>query len=79
MTRVLLRGISRLPDKYRQPLIMCYFEGVSYSKIADRMNVPLGSVKTLIRTGKEKLKTVIGDLDQGLMGHGISLWCVAYG
>jgi RNA polymerase sigma-70 factor (ECF subfamily) len=40
------RAIAKLPDAQRDTLLVAYYEGLSYPEIAERENVPLGTVKS---------------------------------
>lgn len=42
--------------KYREPLILFYFEGKSYEEISDILKIPKSTVGTLILRGKKILK-----------------------
>jgi len=42
--------------KYREPLILFYFEQKSYEEISDILRLPINTVGTLIFRGKEMLK-----------------------
>src|SRR5439155_8436824 len=37
---VLDEEVNRLPDKYRTPLILCYFEGKTYEEVARELGCP---------------------------------------
>lgn len=50
------RALLRIPDEQRQCLEMAYFEGMSQRQIAEHTATPLGTVKTRIRIGMEKLE-----------------------
>ncbi len=52
----LIKELNRLDDKYRLPLILCYYNGYSYSEIAKVLGIKEGTVKSRISTGKAKLK-----------------------
>ncbi len=54
-----LRAIDSLPPKYRVPLTMFHLDGLSYRKVADFLDIPLGRVKVLIHRARAKLKTVL--------------------
>ena len=36
--------LSRLPTRYRLPVVLCYFEGLTYAETAERLAWPLGTV-----------------------------------
>lgn len=52
-------GLARLPLKYRVPVVYAAIEGLDYPTIARMLNVPLGTVKTLIFRGKRMLREEI--------------------
>ncbi|MEB3286976.1 MAG: RNA polymerase sigma factor [Vampirovibrionales bacterium] len=48
--------LARLDAKYRQILILRYFEDLSYEEISQSLGIPLNTVRTWIRRGLEKFK-----------------------
>lgn len=50
------KAISQLPHEQRQVLAYAYFQGYSHREIAEKLNEPLGTVKTRIRLAMKKLK-----------------------
>jgi RNA polymerase sigma-70 factor, ECF subfamily len=45
--RVLLASVERLPEDYREVLVLRHFEGLSHDEIARRMNRNSGAVRML--------------------------------
>ncbi len=55
-------ALERLPIGQRLALTLLYFEDVGYEEIADVMSLPLNTVKSHIRRGKERLARELADL-----------------
>jgi RNA polymerase sigma-70 factor (ECF subfamily) len=49
-------AVAALPAETRQALALAYWMGLSQSEIAAKTGVPLGTVKSRIRSGMEKLR-----------------------
>lgn len=60
LAEAVLQAVESLPPKYRVPLTMFHLDGLSYRKVADFLDIPLGTAKSLIRRAKEKLKPALG-------------------
>jgi RNA polymerase sigma-70 factor (ECF subfamily) len=52
-------ALLKLDPKYRQVLLLQFFEHKEYDEISDILQIPIGSVGTLIHRGKKQLATVI--------------------
>ncbi len=50
-----------LPEEQLQLLKLAFYEGLSHREIADKLDVPLGTVKSRIRLAFGKMKTRLGD------------------
>lgn len=48
-----------LPAAQRQAVELAYFGGMSHQEIADTLNRPLGTIKTRVRLGLQKLSTLL--------------------
>ena len=53
-------AMDRLPAAQREALELAFYEGLTHVQIADRLDVALGTVKTRIRDGLIRLRTVMG-------------------
>lgn len=51
--------LSKLDSKYREVLILRYFEDMGYNEISEVLHIPSGSVASLISRGKEKFKMLV--------------------
>jgi RNA polymerase sigma-70 factor (ECF subfamily) len=58
----LQKALNELPEAFRTPLILYYFEEFSYRDIAEQMNMPLGTVMSRLARAKTYLR-------QRLMDH----------
>ena len=57
----LLEAVHRLPDKYRLPVLLYYFEGYSQKEIGRIVGATAEQVKTRVRQGREKLRDMLDD------------------
>ncbi len=48
-------ALSRLPEKYRMPLVLCQLEGRSLRDVAQQLQVPEGTVGSRLARGKKML------------------------
>jgi RNA polymerase sigma-70 factor (ECF subfamily) len=55
----IMRALATLPEPQREVIMLAYFEGYSQSEMADRLNQPLGTVKTRVRLAMQKLRVVL--------------------
>jgi len=55
----LARCLEQLEAKQRQCILLAFFNGLSHSELASHMKQPLGTVKTWVRRGLERLKTCL--------------------
>ena len=52
-------ALAGLPEQQRSLLELAYFDGLSHTEIAARTQVPLGTVKTRIRSAMQALREVL--------------------
>ena len=52
----LARCLEQLEPKQRQSIVLAFFHGLSHSELSGHMKEPLGTVKTWVRRGLDRLK-----------------------
>ena len=52
--------LSSLSPKYRVVVDLIYLQGFTSQEVADKLKLPLGTVKTQLRTGLQQLKAFFG-------------------
>ncbi len=52
---VISPALAQLDEKYREVLVLRFFEHKEYDEISDILEIPIGSVGTLIHRGKKQL------------------------
>jgi RNA polymerase sigma factor (sigma-70 family) len=62
---VLDAAIAGLPDRYREPVVLCYLEGLTYAEAAERLRCPAGTIATRLSRARERLRVL-------LLRHGVA-------
>jgi RNA polymerase sigma-70 factor (ECF subfamily) len=55
------RALEALEPAERGLIELAYFEGLSHSQLASRTGIPLGTIKSRLRLGLQKLKDALGE------------------
>jgi RNA polymerase sigma-70 factor (ECF subfamily) len=58
-----VKALDRLTGTQREALVLSFFQGLSHQQIAERLEQPLGTVKTRIRQGIIRLREGLRSLD----------------
>lgn len=52
-------ALQQLPEEQRRAVLLAYYEGYTHRELADRMDAPLGTVKSWVRRGLGRLREVL--------------------
>jgi RNA polymerase sigma-70 factor (ECF subfamily) len=62
--RAVRGALEDLPAEQRQVIELMYFQGLSQSKIAERLSLPLGTVKSRTLLGMRRLRASLAELER---------------
>jgi len=54
-------ALDQIPEEQRRVILLAYFEGLTQTEIAERLNEPLGTVKTRTRAAMFKLRDLLSN------------------
>jgi RNA polymerase sigma-70 factor, ECF subfamily len=54
--------LADLPPDQHEVVVLSYVDGLSHGEIADRLRLPLGTVKSRMRLAYSKIRDAVGDL-----------------
>ncbi|MGC2238512.1 MAG: sigma-70 family RNA polymerase sigma factor [Pyrinomonadaceae bacterium] len=60
--QILRRALKDLPDIFREAVVLCDIEGLSYEEIASILDINLGTVKSRIARGRDELRKKLRDI-----------------
>jgi RNA polymerase sigma-70 factor (ECF subfamily) len=56
-------ALADLPSEQKEVVSLAYLEGLSHSEIAERLSVPLGTVKSRMRIAYQKIRQALESLE----------------
>ena len=63
LERMVRNALATLEPEQREVIELAYFSGLTHSELAAKLGQPLGTVKTRIRTGMMKLRSMLVDTE----------------
>ena len=51
--------VERLHARYRAPVVLCDLEGLSYEEAAQHLGCPIGTVRSRLARGRERLRSLL--------------------
>lgn len=58
-------ALNSLAEGEREAITMAYYGGLSYVQVAERLDLPEGTVKSRIRAGMKKLSVALSGVEEG--------------
>jgi RNA polymerase sigma-70 factor (ECF subfamily) len=59
--RAVQAALAQLPDDQREALQLSYYGGLSQTELAERLGIPLGTVKSRVFAGLNRLRDLLGE------------------
>jgi RNA polymerase sigma factor (sigma-70 family) len=65
--------LSRLPDKYRIPIVLCELEGMSHKEASEQLGWPIGTVSSRLSRGRSMLARRLSRPGMSLSGGSLAV------
>jgi RNA polymerase sigma factor (sigma-70 family) len=71
------REVGRLPDRLRAAVVLCYLEGRTCEQAADRLNLPVGTIKSRLSGARARLRSRLARVGYGPEAADPAAWPLA--
>ena len=61
------QAVARLPPRYRLPLKLFHLDGLSHRKVAEELDIPESTVRSLVTRARRKLGAILKEMDEVFM------------
>lgn len=61
MDEEVAKALERLPEPFREVVILCDIEGLSYAEAAQTLGIPVGTVRSRLSRARETLRKMLWD------------------
>ncbi|RUL88664.1 sigma-70 family RNA polymerase sigma factor [Tautonia sociabilis] len=51
-----IEEVDRLPERFREPIVLCHLEGLTHEQAAQRLGWPVGTVRSRLSRGRDRLR-----------------------
>ncbi|MCS7223418.1 MAG: sigma-70 family RNA polymerase sigma factor [Armatimonadetes bacterium] len=55
------KALAQVPEVFRELVLLCDVEGLSYAEAAERLKVPVGTIRSRLFRGREMLRRLLSD------------------
>lgn len=59
-TGIIKEAVAKLPDEQKEVIELAFFSGMTHSEIAEHLDISIGTIKSRIRYGIQKLRSLLG-------------------
>lgn len=63
---ILHEEVGRLPARYRAPIVLCHLQGLTHDQAAQRLDCPVGTVRSRLARGRDRLRERLARRGLGL-------------
>ncbi len=62
LREAVLKAMNKLPETYRLPLMLYHFDGLSYQKVSESLDIPVSTVKWRLHQARRQLRKEMSEM-----------------